>query len=138
MRQVVTRFCVAFVFCAIVTVAQAVEPVSRDDLDLSLHTLAFIIGMSCLGGLVSWIAKVRAGSIPGWSLMHLIGELCTSAFAGFLCFLLCDAVGVSLKVTIGLVGVAGHMGTRAINAFESFAERKWGVLAGGVTQEPKS
>lgn len=111
----------------IVTVAQAVEPVSRDDLDLSLHTLAFIVGMSLFGGLVSWFAKVRAGKIPGWSLMHLIGELCTSAFAGFLCFLLCDQLGISLKVTIGLVGVAGHMGTRAINAFESFAAKKWGI-----------
>ncbi len=127
MRRTALRFAVALFFAMVVTLAQAVEPVSRDDLDLSLHTLIFIVGMSMLGGLVSWIAKVQKGIVPGWSLMHLIGELCTSAFAGFLCFLLCDSIGVSLKVTIGLVGVAGHMGTRAINAFESFAAKKWGV-----------
>jgi hypothetical protein len=130
MRRTITRFAAAFLVAMVVTLAQAVEPAPRDELDLNLHTLAFIVGMSLLGGLVSWIAKVKAGVVPGWSLMHLIGELCTSAFAGFLCFLLCDAIGVSLKVTIGLVGVAGHMGTRAINAFEAFAEKKWGVLAG--------
>lgn len=134
MRPTVSRFAIAFFFAMVVTLAQAVEPVSRDDLDLSLHTLAFIIGMALAGGLVSWFAKVQAGKIPGWSLMHLIGELCTSAFAGFLCFLLCDAVGIPLKVTIGLVGVAGHAGSRAINAFETFAAKKWGIE---IPAEPK-
>jgi hypothetical protein len=125
--QAMLRFAAAFVLAATVTLAQAVDPVSRDDLHLSLQTLLFILGMSLLGGLASWIAKVQRGVIPGWSLMHLIGELCISAFAGFVCFLLCDSLGISLKVTIGLVGVAGHMGTRAINAFEAFAAKKWGI-----------
>lgn len=138
MRHAAVRFAVAFFFAAVVTLAQAVEPVSRDDLDLSLHTLVFIIGLSLAGGLVSWIGKVQRGVIPGWSLMHLIGELCTSAFAGFLCFLLCSAFGVPLKLSIPLVGVAGHMGTRAINAFEAFAAKKWGSISGDAAAGPKS
>jgi hypothetical protein len=136
MRQSLWRYAVAFMLATVVTLAQAVEPISRDDLDLSLHTLAFVIGFSLFGGLVSWISKVRAGKIPGWSLMHLIGELCTSAFAGFLCFLLCDSLGISLKVTIGLVGVAGHMGTRAINGFESFAAKRWGIVPEPPADQP--
>lgn len=127
MRHLVLRFAFACFLTLAVTLAQAVEPVSHDDLHLSLYTLTLIIGMSLLGGLASWIAKVQRGVIPGWSLMHLIGELCISAFAGLMCFFLCDTLGISLKVTIGLVGVAGHMGTRAINAFESFAAKKWGI-----------
>jgi hypothetical protein len=104
---------------------------SRDDLDISARTAVYIVGLSLLGGLVSWIQRVRAGLIPPWSLLSLVGELCTSAFSGFLCYLLCDTAGLSVKLTMCLVGVAGHMGTRAIKAFETMAERKWGALYGG-------
>lgn len=100
----------------------------RDDLDISARTVVFIVGLSLLGGLVSWIQKVRLGLIPPWSLLYLVGELCTSAFSGFLAYLACDAMGLSMKVTMCLVGVAGHMGARAIKAFETMAERKWGAL----------
>ena len=134
MRQTVVRFAVAFFLAMVVSLAQAVEPVSRDDLNLSLQTLCWLIGMSLLGGLASWISKVQAGKIPASSLVHLIGELCISAFAGFICFLLCDAAGFPLKVTIGLVGVAGHAGTRGINAFEAFVAKKWGIE---IPAEPK-
>jgi hypothetical protein len=95
-------------------------------LNVPIRTAGTVLGMSLLGGLVSWIAKVRSGE-PA-SLMHLVGELCTSAFAGWLCYLLCDAMGVNLRLTVCLVGVAGHMGTRAITAFEAFATKKWGAF----------
>jgi hypothetical protein len=96
--------------------------------DVPLRTAAAVLGVSLLGGLVSWIGKVRAGD-PA-SLMRLVGELCTSAFAGFLCYLMCDWAGFNLRLTICLVGVAGHMGTRAITSFEAFAEKRWGAITG--------
>lgn len=99
-----------------------------NSLNVPLKTAATVLGMSLLGGLVSWIAKVRAGEAA--SLFRLVGELCTSSFAGWLCYLLCDSMGVNLRLTVCLVGVAGHMGTRAITAFEAFAEKKWGALTG--------
>jgi hypothetical protein len=99
-----------------------------DTIEVPLKTIALVFGMALLGGFVSWITKVRAGLIPGWSLMHLVGELCTSAFAGSLCFLLCTQAGISLNLTICLVGIAGHMGTRAIATFEKFAEKRWGDM----------
>lgn len=108
--------------------ASAEIAASRDDLDISARTVVYIVGLSLLGGLVSWISKVRSGLIPPWSLLYLVGELCTSAFSGFLAYLLCDAAGLGIKVTMCLVGVAGHMGARAIKAFETMAERKWGAL----------
>lgn len=115
--------------------ASADVPASRDELEITARTAVYIVGLSLLGGLVSWIQKVRSNKIPPWSLLYLVGELCISAFAGFLCYLMCDAVGWSTKITMCLVGVAGHMGARAIKAFETMAERKWGAIwAGG---EPK-
>jgi hypothetical protein len=97
-------------------------------LNIPVRTAATVLGMSLLGGIVSWIAKVRAGEAA--SLMRLVGELCTSAFAGFLCYLLCDWAGLNLRLTICMVGVAGHMGTRAITAFEAFAEKRWATMTG--------
>jgi hypothetical protein len=87
-----------------------------------------VFGMALLGGMVSWIAKVRAGEKA--SLMRLVGELCTSAFAGVLCYLLCDWAGINWRLTLCMIGVAGHMGTRAIASFEGFVEKKWGAFSG--------
>lgn len=115
--------------------ASAQVAASRDDLEITARTAVYIVGLSLLGGLVSWIQKVRSNKIPPWSLLYLVGELCISAFAGFLCYLLCDTAGLSTKFTMCLVGVAGHMGARAIKAFETMAERKWGAV--WVSQEPK-
>lgn len=111
---------------------------SRDDLDISARTVVYIVGLSLLGGLVSWIQKVRSGLIPPWSMLYLVGELCTSAFSGFLAYLLFESAGLNIKVTMCLVGVAGHMGARAIKAFETMAARKWGGVLGDGNQEPKA
>jgi hypothetical protein len=115
---------------ALLATANARANGTSDSIDVPMRTVAMVVGMALLGGLVSWITKVRAGQIAGWSLMHLVGELCTSAFAGFTCYLLCDQFGVSLRLTVCFVGIAGHMGTRAIAVFEKFAERRWGDLGG--------
>lgn len=102
----------------------------RHPLDYSLKQYAFLLSVALLGGLVSWLAKVRKGQAQAWNLMALTGELCTSAFAGLLAFWVCEASGVSPLLTAGLVGVAGHMGTRAIAEFEKFAERRFNPYGG--------
>jgi xanthosine utilization system XapX-like protein len=104
-----------------------------EDLMAQLRTGAVVLGLSMLGGFVSWIMKVRSGASPAWGITGLIGELCISAFAGLICFLLCRSAGLSETMTALLVAMSGHMGTRAIKAFEAFAERKWGAFTG----EPK-
>jgi xanthosine utilization system XapX-like protein len=101
-----------------------------DDLISQLRTGAIVLGLSMLGGFVSWIMKVRSGASPAWGITGLIGELCISAFAGLICFLMCRAGGLSETMTALLVAMAGHMGTRAIKAFEAFAERRWGAITG--------
>lgn len=109
--------------------AGAAEATPKDPFSYPLKQYGFMLGVALLGGTVSWIAKVRRGEAKAWNVMHLIGELATSAFAGLVCFWLCEAMGLSSIWTAPLVGIAGHMGTRAIGAFESFAQKKWGVEA---------
>jgi hypothetical protein len=99
----------------------------RDPLNYPIKQYGFILGVALLGGLVSWAAKVRAGTLRAWNLMALVGELSTSAFAGLLCFWFCEWQSLDPLLTASLVGVAGHMGTRALILAERMAERKWGA-----------
>ncbi len=118
---------VAAVFLALgVTHAAAAASESKSPLDYSLGQYGAMLGTALLGGLVSWWAKVRKGEASAWALHTLIGELCTSAFAGLLAFWLCEWASTPQLLTISLVGIAGHMGTRAIAAFETWAQAKLG------------
>ena len=106
---------------------------TKGPLDYSLKQYGFILGISLLGGVVSWSHKVRKGDAQAWNVMQLIGELATSAFAGLLAFWLCELSGAPSLLGAALVGIAGHMGTRGITAFETFALRRWG---GGADLNP--
>ena len=100
---------------------------TKGPLDYSLKQYGFILGVALLGGLVSWSARVRKGETQAWNLAQLIGELSTSAFAGLIAFWICEWSGAPSLLGAALIGIAGHMGTRAISAFEAFALRRWGV-----------
>lgn len=98
----------------------------KDPLDYPLKQYGLMLGTALLGGLVSWWAKVRKGEAQAWHLTNLVGELSTSAFAGLIAFWLCEWASTPALLTASLVGISGHMGTRAIAAFEEFAQRRWG------------
>jgi CHASE2 domain-containing sensor protein len=97
---------------------------NSDPLDLPLRQYLLIFGLAMLGGLVSFYAKVRAGTVAAWNVFHLIGELATSAFAGLMAFYVCTWIDLAPLLTAALVGAAGHMGARAISAFENWAQDK--------------
>jgi len=99
----------------------------RDPLEIPLREYGAMLAIAVLGGLVSWYAKVRAGQVHVFNVFHLIGELATSAFAGLLAFWFSESMGTPQLITICLVGVAGHMGARAIGVFEDWAAKRWGV-----------
>jgi hypothetical protein len=98
----------------------------KHPLDYSLREYAFLLSLALLGGFVAFYSKVRAGTVQAWNITHLIGELTTSAFAGLLAFWICEEFRVSPLLTASLVGISGHMGARAITAFEQLAARRWG------------
>lgn len=98
----------------------------KTPLSYSLREYGLFLGAAIFGGLVAWFNKVRAGLIPPWSVHHLVGELVTSAFAGLICFWLCEWGGANPLLTGVLTGISGHMGTRAISLFEQFAAKRFG------------
>ena len=86
---------------------------SRDEVSLWL-TLTMI---AVLGGLVSYYRKVTNGVMPH-ALWRLFGELVTSAFAGLSAAMLLADVDASLGWKAAIVGIVGHMGSRALDIFE--------------------
>lgn len=121
------KFIVQLVLCmhliAPLTVwAQAIA--AKDPMSYPLKTYGFMLFVAVLGGFVSFYAKVRRGEVAGLSLMHLIGEIATSAFAGLVVFWLCEYLNVPQILTAPLVGVSGHMGAKFITLLEDAAKAK--------------
>lgn len=96
----------------------------RDPLSYSIRTYGLMLGLAVFGGLVSFYAKVRRGEVEALSLMHLVGEICTSAFAGLMVFYLCEYMRLDQMLTAPFVGVAGHMGAKVITLLEDEAKRR--------------
>lgn len=99
---------------------------AKNPLDYSLKQYALFLGAALLGGFVNWFSKVRSGVLPATSINHLVGELSTSAFAGLLCFWICEWSGFPQLLTAALTGIMGHMGTRGLSLLEDWATRKFG------------
>jgi len=96
----------------------------KDPLNYSILTYLWVIVLASWGGAVSFYRKTRLGVARPFNLTELIGELATSAFVGLLTFWLCEAASISPLVSAMLIGVSGHMGSRAMWQFEKWAEKQ--------------
>jgi hypothetical protein len=114
---------------------QAAEAV-KGPLDVTLKQYFFFLAVALLGGFVSWFGKVRRGELAAASLMHLIGELSTSAMAGLLAFWVMQWLQTPDMLQAAIVGVAGHMGAKFITWLESVMKRR-AELAMGLRPEIK-
>ncbi len=98
---------------------------AKDPTSFGWITYLWVIGLSALGGFVSFTRKMKNGSARVWNVVELIGELATSAFAGILTFWLCSAADIQPLLTAAFVGIAGHAGSRALFAFERWAQSRF-------------
>lgn len=103
------------------------QTIDKSPLTYSIRDYGVVLMTAILGGLVSWYSRVRKGELPQASVMVLIGELCTSAFAGLLAFWLCEWANAPQLLTAALVGISGHAGARSILWLERQAEKKLNV-----------
>lgn len=97
----------------------------KDPTSYSLLTYLWVFGLSSLGGVVSFLNKLKKGHARAFNIAEFMGEIATSAFAGVITFWLCENSGISPLVTAALVGVSGHMGSRAILLFEEWLAKKF-------------
>lgn len=120
------NYLVSLILClylALPMQSHAVEIVVKDPLNYPLKQYFFILALSVLGGLVGWYGKVRKGEVAATSLSALIGELATSALSGLLTFWVCEWANLQPVLTAAVVGVAGHMGARALTLGEESLKR---------------
>lgn len=97
----------------------------KDPTTYSLLTYLWVLGLSLWAGMVSYFRKVRDDKLHLFSLVTFIGEMATSAFIGIMTFWLCEAAEMNRLYSAAMVGVAAHMGSRAIFYFEEWLKRKF-------------
>ena len=98
----------------------------KDPSTYGLITYLWVTGLAAWGGLVSFYRKVKSGETRAFNVAELIGEIATSAFTGLITFWLCEAAQLDPLVTAALVGISGHMGSRALYQFERWAQARLG------------
>lgn len=96
--------------------------------DYSWLTYLWVIGLSVIGGVISFMRKIEAGEARPFNFVELIGEMTTSGFVGVLTFWLCEANGIQPLIAAAMVGIAGHMGSRVLFQLERWAVK---TLPGG-------
>lgn len=98
-------------------------------------TWAWVVGLSLLGGFVSFYQKLKAGHVRAWNFTEFVGEMATSALVGIITFKLCQWQGFSTDLAPALVGIASHMGSRALfkaeAKFSAWADAKFPTSKGG-------
>lgn len=84
----------------------------------------WVLLLSILGGAVSYVHRVRTGMTRRFNLPELIGDMFISGFVGIITFYLCQWAQFDDFLTAAFVGIAGHMGSRALFLAEKIIERR--------------
>lgn len=102
----------------------------RHPLDIPLREYLLVLAFSVLGGFVSWYTRLKSGHARAFSILTAVGETCTSVLAGLVTFFACTYFDTPQLLTVSCVALAGHMGARAIAAFELAMQRRFGHVVG--------
>jgi hypothetical protein len=103
---------------------QAADAV-KDPSSFSLITYGWVFALAMLGGVVNFMRKLQKGHVRAFNITEFIGELVTAAFAGVLTFWLGENSNMSPLVTAALVGISGHMGSRALFMMEDWMKNRF-------------
>lgn len=100
----------------------------KDPSNYTFLTYAWVMLLSCSGGIVSYINHMRSEIGLKKILLSLAREVFTSAFAGVITFYICEWGGVDHLLSAVFVAISGHMGTRAIYQIENFYKQKMPMI----------
>lgn len=94
----------------------------KDPSTYTALTYLWVVVLAMWGGVISFVQRVKLGHTKVFNFMEFLGEVATSGFVGVITFWLCEAAGINHLITAALVGITGHMGSRAIWRLEKWAE----------------
>lgn len=95
----------------------------------SLLPWAWVAGMSLLGGIASFLQKVKTGHARAWNFTEFVGEITAAGLTGIITANLCDSIGSSAPLKYALVGISSHMGSRALFKLEALFTAKFNLPA---------
>ena len=98
----------------------------KDPSEYPWYTYLFIITFASLGGFVNLLQRYRLAKERRFSLLEVVGEFATSAFAGLLVYYICTYFKLDENIIAAAAGMAGHMGSRLIHMFEMVLREKAG------------
>ena len=93
-----------------------------------VNYLWFLI-LAIWGSTVSYLSKLQKRR-KKFSIIELVMEWIVSGFVGAIAIMLCLRAGVDVYMTGAIVGISGHMGSKAIVMIEMFVLRfagKYGI-----------
>lgn len=99
--------------------------IAKDPASYSLLTYGWVFALAMLGGVVNFMRKLQKGHVRAFNVVEFVGELVTAAFSGVLTFWLCEHAQLSPLVTAALVGISGHMGSRALFMMEDWLKARF-------------
>jgi hypothetical protein len=103
------------------------QPLS--DTDLAVLTWIWVAGLSMLGGVASFLQKMKTGHVRAWNFTEFVGEITASGLTGIITANLCDAMNVPAPMKYALVGISSHMGSRALFKLEALFSSKFNLPA---------
>jgi hypothetical protein len=107
----------------------------KDPTSYSLITYIWVIGLSAWGGIAGYIRRVKTKNPAHFSLAELVGEICISGFVGVLTFYFCESAKINPIFAAALVGISGHMGSRALYFMEAVVKRQISKWVGANVEE---
>lgn len=81
-------------------------------------TYLWVLAWSGIGGLASFLHRVRQGEIKHGIMLEMITDTTYSAFAGLTAFYWCQNQNYDPMLSAIIIGISGHMGARAIIMIE--------------------
>lgn len=103
----------------------------KTPLDYTVFQYILIIILGAIGGLVARLQILICTGIHCWkcALGRLAVDSITSGFCGLLAFWACESINMKPLLTAVMIGITGHMGSRAIFLIEKLIISKCKKIA---------
>ena len=93
----------------------------KTPLDYTVLQYLLVMILGAIGGLVARLQIICWKCAAG----RLAVDACTSGFCGLLAFWACESISMKPLLTAVIIGITGHMGSRALFLAEQIIAKKW-------------
>jgi hypothetical protein len=98
----------------------------KTPLDYTALQYLLVMILGAIGGLVARLQIIVGIGVHCWKCAagRLAVDACTSGFCGLLAFWACESISMKPLLTAVIIGITGHMGSRALFLAEQILAKK--------------